>query len=655
MEESGAGTGRVPDDTLTKHLARQAKIMKTILGEELDADDVTQLGEKLAAALFTPKERKADGDPDPRLNYFPPFLTPECLALHFPFFLNLPIPMSCKANRSGTQTLSSFWETSTLPCELPDPGECNWNDSLGNVLPIAELKSNQKLALLEEDSSRLSWFKAKASEQSTFAFPCTALPAPLQKLLIEVLVGKPQEPNSVEEYEAAVSDVLISQVCGDEDPERVRKRLLNAVTTSTCLECMKRLFMRPDVIKNVQESLHYTFHHGFVKLIHLLTNCNLSEFVTYHGLTHRNRLNNCELHNQLLDLDRADYMCDCIYLFLLLTWQTAMDIWQQTLDEKTLKGVRRALTGELPNILLCTSASAAGTKIADLVFPDVMVEALCANLPDFINQAQLSNFRTFICMKSGVPQSMCPMLPSDMVPLAFEEAHPVLWPHVLLMRLSAFLLNHGCYRQRVERPQISTCLCECNLCSPHRMPCYNPRLLEEILTINKFEFQSPPDDQGKTKVIKLSPQTFANAYLQKFNSADYFFDRVTLYINEKARFRGELTAAVIKNEKLLALLRETQVRREIELVKRGGGVYLDPDTGEPLSVQVPDRQDGEISPPEALQAPETASANGEGEERSVPGHDGKAVPLRRGMSKQRRERRVRRAGTGRWDQGQPTV
>lgn len=654
MEASGPDTGNVSEDTLSKHLNRQAKILKTIVGEEIDVADVTQLGSMLAESLFTPKERKTDGDPDPRLNYYPPFLTPECLALHFPFFLNLPIPLSCKANRSGTPMLDDFWGITNLPDQVPDPEACSWNDSLGNVLPMAELKRNQKFALLTEDSSRVSWFKAKATDQSSFAYPCTALPPPLQKLLIELLVGKPQEPNQLEQaYEPALTDDFIHQVCGSQDPNLVRQRMLQAVTTVTSLECMRRMFLRPGVIKNIQESLHYTFHHGFVKMVQLLTNCNLSEFVTYHGLTHRNRLNNCELHNQLTGTDRDDYMCDSIYLFLLLTWQTAMDIWQQTLDEPTLLGVKKALTADLPNIIQAPSAAECGKRIVDQIFPDIMQEAFRANLPDFINQAQLSNFRTFICMKSGIPQSICPMLPSDAVPLTYEEAHPVLWPHVFLLRLSAFLLNHGCYRQREERPHISSCLCDCNLCSPHRMPCYNPHLLQEMLTINKFEFQTPPDSAGNCRTIKLSPQVFANAYLQKFCERDYFFDSVTLYSTDRAKFKGELTAAVVKNEKLLALLRETQVRREMELLKRGGGVYLDPDTGEPLTAPAGDSaEDGEVTTTKALQAPEVAASERKGKERCLPGDAGKTIPVGRGVSKQRRERRVRRAG--RWDQGDPT-
>ncbi|AGS11277.1 100K protein [Duck adenovirus 1] len=579
------------DALFPRHLRRQAMILKA----SSDADlDVLTLAKQLEESIFTPKERKVEGDPDPKLNFYPPFLTPECLALHFPFFLNLPIPRSCKANRIGSKLYEQWKVQKDLQLVFPDPATCKWNDALGAADTIAELKDNQKFALLKNDSSRASWFKSKALGMTTFAYPSIALPPALQKLLIELFIGKSQEPNALDQdYVPALTDSFIVNISPKLKPEVVRENAKQAVVYGVLMHCLNTFFSSKVVIKNLQEALHYTFNHGFVKLIHLLTDCNLSDFVTFHGLTHRNRLNNPLLQTQLAGDDKYDYILDSVYLFLVFTWQTAMDIWQQTLDGNTLKSIEVALGNEMGKILRKPSSVGMAEHIAGIIFPPLMVTTFQANLPDFINQTQLQNFRTFICLKSGVPQAICPLLPSDCVPLTFKESHPILWGHVLLLNLAAFVVNHGDYMKEVDSPVlISSCMCDCNLCSPHRMPCYNAALMQEILTIGKFEFQEPPDESGKvTKSLKLTPQTFANAYLRFFSERDFFFDTVQHYKTDPSEFKDPLQACVIKNTKLLATLRETQIRREKELLKRGSGVYLDPDTGEPLALPLDDSEE----------------------------------------------------------------
>lgn len=567
-----------PEDTenlLNKHLQRQQNILQALCSATDIPPKFKDVGRLLEEALFTPEERpNPKQGPDPKLNFFPPFLTPECLALHYPFFLTTSLPSSCKANRIGTETYRQFCSRVACLEEIPEPFK--WDDSLGNVSLIAELKENQKLALLEEDTPRLRWVKEKCSTLQSYAYPAVTFPPQVQKILFKNLIGEAQDPNKLDsEYKLAFSDEDFPQ----EDPkDKIKQReLLGAVATfGALLLSMKRLFTHPNMIKNCQESLHYTFLHGYVQLVHMLTEVNLSEFVTFHGLTHRNRLNNPVQHRQLEGKDRFDYCLDTIYLFLVFTWQTAMDIWGQTIDEETEKSLQERVES-LKEKLAGASYAEASELVADAVFPPLLREALVLNIPDFVNQAQLSNFRLFINNKANVPAAVCPTLPSDFVPLAFEESHPVLWGHVWLLRHAAYLLNHGQYAYAPDEASLSLPLCVCNLCSPHRMPCYNPSLMNEILSIGKFEFQG-----SEEKRFSFTPQVFTNAYMQKFYADDFHPHEVVLYPEDKSKFKIEPTAAVIRDPKLLALIMESQARREKNILKRGGGLYLDPQTGEVL-------------------------------------------------------------------------
>lgn len=570
-----------------KHLERQKNILCSIGSADLSIINSASLLEEF---LFTPNHRPEitkDNTPDPKLNFYPPFLIPECLALHYPFFLTTPIPRSCKINRIGTHTYEQWEQLKRIPSKFPDPQNTKWDDGIGNVDLSAELKPEHKLAFLTNDTSRSNWFKSKAVHLTTWAYPSLNLPPCIQKMLQETFVGKPQDPNKLDEiYDIAVTDKLLADLGVNASDFRTRRETACiAATYGILLTCLEKFFCTPRFIKNCQESLHYTFGHGFVKLINIITDVTLSDYVTYHGLTHKNRLNNPRQHTQLPSEDRFDYLIDTIYLFLVFTWQTAMDIWAQTLDEQTQQNLRNKLETVLPEVLKLPSTFEMSAKLADTLFPPILLEALTSSLPDFINQAQITNFRTFICTKSGIPQSMCPALPSDFVPISYNESHPLLWCHTFVLRLSAYLLNHGDYMTVPTNPYlVSECYCNCNLCSPHKMPCFNQYLLNEILTIDNFEIQGPPDEHGHpTKRITLTANKFANAYLASFKENDYFFDEVKHYKDNKHAFSEKVEACLIKDEKLLALLRETQLRREKELLKRGTGIYLDPVTGEPLT------------------------------------------------------------------------
>lgn len=587
------------ESLLNKHLERQTLILQKLVGGEnsdaiiRDFAGVGQLGELLERSLFTPPERPQGptaSEPDPRLNFYPPFLTPECLALHYPFFMNIPIPRSCKANRVGTGVFAELAMLDKPVSYLPDPTKLHWNDEIGKVDLIAELKDQQKLALLRNDYARLRWCKAKALNMTTFAFPCIALPPSLQKLLVEVFVGRAQAPNTLDkQYVPAVTEDLLESIWGRGHTKEGREAISVTVTQHVLLHIMQKFFNDKQTVRNVQESLHYTFGHGFVRMIRLLTETDLSEFVTYHGLTHRNRLNNPRLQEQLEDNDKVDYVLDSIYLFLVFTWQTAMDIWQQTLDDTTLVRIKEALEGNKKRILNLKSVFKMSKALAEIIYPPIVHKTFSSNLPDFISQSQLNHYRLFVMSKSGVPQCVSPLLPSDMVPCVFEEAHPILWSHVFLLRTAAFLKNQGCYAKLHEcnsqSEGFSAVLCECNLCSPHRMPAYNTALLQEISSINKIHIQQQNEDSSASK-FALTPQAFANAYLKKAPSDDFFHDRICLYRDTPEAFREPLEACVIKNPKLLAVFKEAEVQRERELLKRGRGVYLDPQTGEQLNEQV---------------------------------------------------------------------
>lgn len=581
-----------PDPCLLQmHLIRQAKIMRLALKSN-DTDspiNFLESGEELEKFLFCPNERPQNGDPNPHFNFYPPFLIPECLAMHFPFFLSMPIPMSCKANRTNTQTYLD-WKATDFLVDYPSLEKCKWDDSLGKVDLIEELKENQKIVLIEGDSERLTWVKSKANKFSTFAYPSLNLPPSIQKLLLETFIGDIQLPNNLDKkYQPAITEDILKKAGFDpENLKEITDKLTLSITYGITVECIKRLFNAQTFIKNTQEVLHYMFCHGFVKMIHFLTESNLSDFVTFHGLTHRNRLNNPFQHTQLAYDDKFDYMIDSIYLFLVLTWQTAMDIWTQAIDDKTLSSIKQSLNDQFVEIL-SSSSNDIIKKITDIIFPNILVDTFSLNLPDFMNQMQINNFRTFICSKSGIPQSICPLLPSDLVPLSFYESHPILWTHVFLINHASFLLSHGNYMLAPEQPiTVTSCLCECNLCSPHRMPCYNTPLMNEVLSINNFELQKGNENETTTR---FTPQIFANAYLKHFIKEDFFHDKIIHYCDEPIKF-SQVKSCVIKDEKLLAKLREIQIRRELEILKRGSGLYIDPETGEPLqAVEAPSSTD----------------------------------------------------------------
>lgn len=560
----GSGALSAEATNFQKHLERQSRILTAAINVHgaVDVNDVADAGRILEEWVFKPREKpkKAPGENfvenDPKLNFYPPFLNPECIASHYPFFTTMPIPMSCKANCVGTEEFENWKNRHVLPESFPTDFD-QWDDGIGSADLIADLKENQKFALLRADNGRLRWFKAKAEGMKYWCYPIISVPPSVGKLILETLM-------------------FCADGLDEEKISEAKKIAVQVASVGVTSRIVRRIMLEKWFVKNCQESLHYCFGHGFVKLVKMLTETDLSEYVTFHGLTYRNRLNNSALHTAIEDEeDRRDYLTDSIYLFLVLTWQTAMDVWQQAIDEPYIEAVRKSLLEEAVAPLKEGDYDKICGVVADIVTGgDVLVRALERSVPDFFNQSQLANFRNFVALKSGVPQSVCPILPSDCVPISYGRSPPILWPHVFMLNMASFLCNHGDY-MRASPPEsvVSTCLCDCNLCSPHKMPCYNGHLQDEILTLDKLSLS----DGSKTATIGV--QEFCNGLIRLSAETDFYHDSVKFFKDHPDDF-SNTRPSFFKSTKLLSILKELKAKKEAELLKRGQGVYLNPVTGE---------------------------------------------------------------------------
>ena len=597
---------------LRKCIERQAMILTGALKDAqldppLDSMPLTvdAVQRQLERFLFNPDPKVPREHVEARYNFYPPFMTPKAIANYHIFAVTAPIPPSCKANRSGSEVLRAA-ENARFFKRLP-----RWkqgvtvDDGLGDeVSPITELK-DAKLVPLRDDTSRLEWAKMRGEHVRYFCYPSLHMPPKISRMLMEVLLQPfAQEVASggeQEDPEPVVSDAELACIV---DPEgvmqphalaraiEVRRRMVaQAVRYTAQLELMERVFREPSSIKKAQEVLHHTFHHGFVALIRETAKVNLSNYATFHGITYNDPLNNCMLAKLMEGSDKRDYVVDSIYLFLVLTWQTAMGMWQQAIQEETIEAYREAFTRLRRAIYALETPTEISKAIVDVLMDG---DRLCAEmrkaLPNFTNGSQISAFRQFIMERSNIPTTAAPFLPSDFVPLSFRQAQPLLWDQVYLLQTAFFLCNHGGYLWEPEEtenpnPRDRT-YCPCNLCSPHRMPQHNVPLHNELLAINTFEIRT---DDGKT--FKLTPELWANAYLDKFEPKDYHPFEVVHFPQHEEAFSRDLTACVTKSPEILSLIRQIQASREEFLLTRGKGVYKDPDTGEVLTPQ-PDLQAG---------------------------------------------------------------
>nr|WGL40810.1 100K [Tawny frogmouth aviadenovirus A] len=543
--------------------------------------------------IFNPDRSTPSGVAEVRCNFYPPFMTPKAICCYHIFATTAPIPRSCKANRSGTALLEQLRQSQSFD-RLP-----RWNvrqafdDGLGTqVTPVAELQEDTKLVPLRDDCSRLQWAKMRGEHLLFFSYPALHIPPKLSRMLMEVLLQPFADPEQerADVPAPSLSDQELACIVDPQErmPPAQRQRAMDerrdmvAMAVRYCaeLELMQRLFREPSSVKKIQECLHHTFHQGYVQVVREVAKVNLSNYATFHGATYNSPLNNCITSKLLEGLDRADYVLDTVYLFLIMTWQTAMGMWQQAVQDTTIQAYQEAFARHRRQIYALTSVSEIASAIVDLLMNgDLLTNELRKALPDFITQSQLSHFRHFITERSNVPLLAAPFLPSDFVPLAYRESPPLLWAHVYALRLAFFLTNHGGYLHEPlsESPRDKT-YCPCNLCSPHRMPQHNMALHNEMLAIDTFEIRGEDN-----KTFRLTPEIWSNAYIDRFVAEDYHPFTVFHFDQHESSFTKDRLACVTKTPEILDLIRRIQQHREEFLLEKGKGTYKDPVTGANLN------------------------------------------------------------------------
>lgn len=608
----------ISDEILLTHLARQSVILKDALQERSELPlQIRALSEAYELNLFSPRvppKRQANGtcEPNPRLNFYPPFVVPEVLATYHIFFQNLKIPLSCRANRTVADTVLELGEGDGLPDiasleEVPKIFEGLGRDEKRAANSLQEEDTQNALVELEGDNARLAVLK-RSIEVTHLAYPAVNLPPKVMSALMDQLLIKraqplPQDGEEEEDEEQnpdgkpVVSDEELARwlnVALDSPLLEERRKTMTAVLLVTLnLECLRRFFTDPETMRKLEESLHYTFRHGYVKQACQISNVELSNLISYMGILHENRLGQNVLHSTLKDEARRDYIRDCVYLFLIYTWQTAMGVWQQCLEERNVKELEKILVRERRALWTGFDERTIASDLASLVFPQKLMQTLQAGLPDFASQSMLQNFRSFILERSGILPAMSCALPSDFVPLIYRESPPPLWPYTYLFQLANYFMFHSDVAYDSTGAGLMECHCRCNLCSPHRSLICNPALLNESQLIGTFEIQGPnPQNEaageestvGSASGLKLTAGLWTSAYLRKFVPEDYHAHTIKFYEHQSpAKSRVEPSACVITQPAIVGQLQAIQKARESFLLKKGKGVYLDPQTGEELN------------------------------------------------------------------------
>ncbi|AGX93312.1 100K [turkey adenovirus 4] len=593
-----------PIPAFRKCFQRQAFMLTGAIKDALNAYDrevplnVESVQFQLERYVFNPDPRIPPEYREVRYNFYPPFMHPRAIANYHIFAVTTSIPVSCKANRSGSELLKNCRELREFK-RLP-----RWritvqvDDSLGEeVVPITEL-TDTKLVPLKDDVSRLQWAKMRGEHIRFFSYPSLHMPPKITRMLMETLLQPFADENDKGDLPPpCISDEELKCIV---DPSghmkseelskainRRRTMVTMAVRFTAQLELMERVLREPSSVKKIQEVLHHTFHHGYVSLVRETAKVNLSNYATYHGITYNDPLNNCTVSKLMEGKDKEDYIIDSVYLFLVLNWQTAMGMWQQAIDETTIQMYTAVFAKQRRAIYSLTSVTEIGKMIIDILMDgDRLTDEMRKALPNFITQSQISDFRHFLTERSNVPTIAAPFYPSDFVPLAFRQSAPLLWDQVYLLQIAFYIANHGGYlweppEDEAEVPRYRT-YCPCNLCSPHRMPLDNIALHNEVLAINTFEIRTA---EGKS--FKLTPELWANAYLDKFVAEDFHPFTVCHYTQNKSLFTKNHTACVTESPEILALIRQIQTSREEFLLTRGKGLYKDPETGETIASSLP--------------------------------------------------------------------
>ncbi|AEC32100.1 100K protein [Raptor adenovirus 1] len=599
--EEPPSNGEFGRNTFSIHLQRQAQLCKLALNSKYKylPESVSKIGEAFEQFIFNPETESDVKQREARMNFYPPFAVPECTASYFSFFSILPVPFSCAANRTQTvkmKELQSIKKFDVLP--QFDDTLFAVSEGLGTEVTATDsLPRKTRLVSLDADYPRLITMKEKLKHVLRFAYPALNLPPKIHKCMIDLLFKPYQKGTETEEeVDYVFNDSFIAEYLQlDEDvmTERItkfRSDLLKAIQFVAGLKLMQKFFRDAGFVKKMQDILHYTFHHGYIRLVGHITGQNLSKYITFHSMTFENRNNNADLQSTLDLNDGEDYMVDSIFLFLILTWQTVMGIWQQNLNSQNMSQLEKLLMTKGPELILCENADEMGEKIAHWISDDnAIIKIFQQHLPDFISQTQLNNFRQFVLARSNIAGGLVPAMIKDFVPLDFKESSPLLWAHVYLLKLSYYLYQHGDYMQVFfiddgeNKSPDNEVFCNCNLCAPHRTPRFNAAMHNEILAIDTFDFFVPSKDGKDGERVTLSPGIWANRYLDHFVKEDFHPFEVVKYIDYPERFITEPTACVITKPEILSTLKFMQKKRERFLLEKGSGTYLDPDTGDNLS------------------------------------------------------------------------
>ncbi|AEK98458.1 100K [Titi monkey adenovirus ECC-2011] len=624
------GDGYITDEILLTHIARQSLIVQDALADRsqipLTARDLTEAYEQCLFSPRVPPKRQPNGtcEPNPRLNFYPPFVVPEVLATYHIFFQNCKIPLSCRANRTAADERLALGEGDSIPDiasleEVPKIFEGLGRDEKRAANSLQGNgdgeESQSALVELEGDNARLAVLK-RSIDVTHAAYPAINLPPKVMSALMDQLLIKraapidaeretynPDEDDS-EDGKPVVSDQELARwlnVALDSPLLEERRKTLTAVLLVTLnLECLRRFFSHPDTLRKLEESLHYTFRHGYVRQACKISNVELSNLVSYMGILHENRLGQNVLHSTLKGEARRDYIRDCIYLYLVYTWQTAMGVWQQCLEERNVQELEKILQKQRRALYTGFDERTIAAELATLVFPEKLMQTLQNGLPDFVSQSMLHNFRSFILERSGILPAMSCALPSDFVPISFRECPPPLWAYTYLFQLANYLMYHSDVVEDATGEGLMECHCRCNLCTPHRSLICNPALLSESQVIGTFEIQGPDAKKqeageetavGSTSGFKLTAGLWTSAYLRKFVPEDYHAHTIKFYEHQSpVKSRVEPSACVITQSSIVAQLQAIQKARESFLLKKGKGVYLDPQTGEELNPLPPAAQ-----------------------------------------------------------------
>lgn len=675
----------ITPDSLITHLRRQSLIVKESVRDRLQVPaTIWELSNAYERNLFspsTPPRREPNGtcEKNPRVNFYPPFAIPEVLATHHIFFQNLKIPLSCRANRTRADEVLMLREGDILP-GFPSLEEVSKIfEGLGlDETPADNALENKNSVLVElqGDNPRLAVLK-RTLDVNHFAYPALCMPPKVMDVVMNELITRKSlgashlENINPNEGEPAVADEdLIRWLRISGSTEEVAKQLqerrktMMAVTLVTaCLECMRRFFTTGEMIRKLGETLHYAFRQGYVRLASQLASVDLDHIISYLGILHENRLGQSVLQSTLRGEARRDYVRDTIYLFLVYTWQGAMGVWQHCLEESNLSELAKLLRRARRSLWTGFSELAIAQELSSIIFPERLIRTLQKGLPDLTSQSMMHNFRSFILERSGILPAVSNAFPSDFLPIDYKECPPPLWNHLYVLRLANYLMHHSDLAEDCSGEGLLECYCRCNLCTPHRCLATNPALLNETQAINTFEIRGPASEDAEEstdlsqtggKSLKLTAGLWTSAFLRKFEPSDYHAYSIQYYENQSRAPNATPSACVITNANILAQLQEIKRAREEFLLKKGHGVYLDPQTGEELNTAEPSvehrrpitrRYEGEVKSIAARAAASAGKLDAgaySGATQGVAG-DGRSVRPR----KPQRRQYVQRGGGGR--------